>query len=75
MAYQFDFTFVPDYADMLTQGIGYTLGLTVVGSSLGILIGIDGALSRTWNPINPVIDQRLRLIGHPVHRTLVFANQ
>jgi His/Glu/Gln/Arg/opine family amino acid ABC transporter permease subunit len=49
MAYQFDFTFVPDYVGMLTQGIVYTVGLTVVGGALGILIGIGGALSRTWN--------------------------
>jgi polar amino acid transport system permease protein len=49
MAYQFDFTFVPDYAGMLTQGIVYTLGLTVVGGSLGVLIGIGGAISRLWN--------------------------
>jgi His/Glu/Gln/Arg/opine family amino acid ABC transporter permease subunit len=48
MAYQFDFTFVSDYADMLTGGIVYTLGLTVVGGTLGTLIGIGGAISRIW---------------------------
>ena len=49
MAYQFDFTFIPDYAGMLAQGVTYTVGLTVVGGTLGILIGIGGAISRLWN--------------------------
>ncbi len=49
MAYQFDFTFVPDYAGMLAGGVAYTIGLTVSGGALGILIGIGGAISRLWN--------------------------
>ena len=49
MAYQFDFTFIPDYAGMLAQGVAYTVGLTVVGGTLGILIGIGGAISRLWD--------------------------
>ena len=49
MAYHFDFTFVPDYAGMLTQGVAYTLALTVGGGVLGIIIGIGGAISRLWS--------------------------
>lgn len=49
MAYQLDFNFVPDYAGMLAHGIGYTLGLTLLGGTLGTLIGIGGAICRTWN--------------------------
>lgn len=48
MTYQFDFTFVPDYAGMIGSGIAYTFGLTLVGGTLGLLIGIGGAISRTW---------------------------
>ncbi|MDR1709081.1 MAG: amino acid ABC transporter permease [Candidatus Accumulibacter sp.] len=48
MAYQFDFNFVPDYAGMIAGGIGYTVGLTVVGGALGIGIGIAGAICRAW---------------------------
>ena len=55
MAYQFDFTFVPDYAGMLAGGVAYTLGLTVVGGTLGVLIGIGGALSRVWK-LRPFAD-------------------
>ena len=48
MAYQFDFTFIPDYAGMLGHGVAYTLGLTAAGGTLGIAIGIGGAISRLW---------------------------
>ena len=48
MAYQFDFGFVPEYSDMLLHGVGYTVGLTLVGGTLGIAIGIIGAICRTW---------------------------
>lgn len=48
MAYQFDFTFIPEYAGMLGQGVAYTLALTTVGGVLGISIGIAGAITRLW---------------------------
>lgn len=48
MAYQFDFSFVAEYSDMLGQGIAYTLGLTLVGGTLGLAIGILGAMCRNW---------------------------
>ncbi len=48
MAYQFDFTFIHEYSGMLVDGIGYTLGLTLIGGTLGILIGIAGAIFRLW---------------------------
>jgi len=49
MAYQFDFSFIPDYASMFAHGVAYTVGLTVAGGVLGIGIGIGGAISRLWN--------------------------
>ncbi|WP_319237595.1 amino acid ABC transporter permease [uncultured Propionivibrio sp.] len=49
MAYQFDFSFIPDYAGMFAHGVAYTVGLTVAGGVLGIGIGIGGAISRLWD--------------------------
>jgi His/Glu/Gln/Arg/opine family amino acid ABC transporter permease subunit len=48
VAYQFDFTFIYDYRWLLIQGICYTLYLTFIGGSLGVLIGIGGAICRLW---------------------------
>ena len=48
MAYQFDFTPVFDNAGLLATGAGFTLALTAVGATLGIGLGIIGAVSRAW---------------------------
>lgn len=48
MAYQFDFVPVLDNADLLLQGALFTLGLTAVGTLLGVGLGIVGAVLRAW---------------------------
>ncbi|MBS1157868.1 MAG: amino acid transporter, permease protein [Proteobacteria bacterium] len=48
MAYQFAFAPVFDNADLLLKGAGFTLGLTAIGATLGIGLGILGAISRAW---------------------------
>lgn len=49
MAYQFDFTFIPQYSGMLAQGVAYTVGLTIAGGLIGTTLGIAGAICRHWN--------------------------
>ncbi|RMH83174.1 amino acid ABC transporter permease [Pseudomonas sp. AOB-7] len=48
MAYQFDFAAVLQQADLLLQGAAFTLGLTAVGTVLGVGLGIVGAILRAW---------------------------
>lgn len=48
MAYQFAFAPVFDNADLLLKGAGFTLGLTAIGATFGIGLGIFGAISRAW---------------------------
>lgn len=48
MAYQFDFIPVLDNADLLLQGALFSLGLTAVGTLLGVGLGILGAVARAW---------------------------
>ncbi len=48
MAYQFDFAAVLQQADLLLQGAAFTLGLTAVGTLLGVGLGIVGAALRAW---------------------------
>ncbi|MFT4172373.1 MAG: amino acid ABC transporter permease [Rhodocyclaceae bacterium] len=48
MAYQFDFISVWSYHDQLLKGAVATLGLTAVGATLGVSLGIVGAVSRAW---------------------------
>jgi polar amino acid transport system permease protein len=43
MGYQFDFSALSDYSGLLARGTAVTLGLTMVASVLGILLGIGGA--------------------------------
>lgn len=47
MAYQFDFAAVLQHSDLL-QGAAFTLGLTVIGTLLGVGLGIVGAILRAW---------------------------
>ena len=48
MAYQFDFIPVLNNADLLLQGALFTLGLTAIGTLLGVGLGILGAAVRAW---------------------------
>ncbi|MBG0845211.1 amino acid ABC transporter permease [Pseudomonas chengduensis] len=48
MAYQFDFAAVLQHSDLLLQGAAFTLGLTVIGTLLGVGLGIVGAILRAW---------------------------
>ncbi|MGQ7960464.1 amino acid ABC transporter permease [Pseudomonas sp. SP16.1] len=48
MAYQFDFAAVLQQSDLLLQGAAFTLGLTAVGTVLGVGLGIVGAILRAW---------------------------
>ncbi|CAM4116744.1 putative amino-acid ABC transporter permease protein [Pseudomonas reidholzensis] len=48
MAYQFDFAPVLGQADLLLKGALFTLQLTVVGTVLGLAIGVLGAVVRAW---------------------------
>ncbi|MGE7991925.1 amino acid ABC transporter permease [Pseudomonas sp. NPDC089554] len=48
MAYQFDFAPVLAQGDLLLKGAWFTAQLTVVGTVLGIAIGVLGAVVRAW---------------------------
>jgi len=48
MAYQFDFAPVLAQADLLLEGAWFTVQLTLIGSVLGVAIGVLGALVRAW---------------------------
>ncbi|HDS1737448.1 MULTISPECIES: amino acid ABC transporter permease [Pseudomonas] len=48
MAYQFEFAPVLAHADLLLKGALFTLQLTVVGTVLGLAIGVLGAVVRAW---------------------------
>lgn len=48
MAYQFDFTPVLAQGDLLLKGAWFTVQLTLVGTVLGIAIGVLGAVVRAW---------------------------
>lgn len=64
MAYQFDFIPVLHNADLLLQGALFTLGLTAVGTLLGVGLGIVGAVLRAWQikPFNRVFGLYVELI-------------
>ncbi|PYC15019.1 amino acid ABC transporter permease [Pseudomonas mosselii] len=49
MAYQFDFAPVLAQGDLLLRGMLFTLELTLVGTVLGVAIGVLGALTRAWH--------------------------
>ncbi|MDH4583412.1 amino acid ABC transporter permease [Pseudomonas sp. BN415] len=48
MAYQFDFLPVLQQGDLLLKGAIFTLELTVIGTLLGVAIGVVGAVVRAW---------------------------
>jgi len=49
MAYQFDFSAVLAQGDLLLKGAVFTLELTLIGTLLGVALGIVGAGVRAWN--------------------------
>ncbi|MBC3410999.1 MULTISPECIES: amino acid ABC transporter permease [Pseudomonas] len=48
MAYQFDFAPVLAQGDLLFKGALFTLQLTLIGTVLGVAIGVVGAVTRAW---------------------------
>ncbi|AUF96651.1 ABC transporter permease [Pseudomonas sp. 02C 26] len=64
MAYQFDFVPVLAQADLLLKGALFTLQLTVVGTVLGLAIGVLGAVVRAWRlqPFSAVFGVYVELI-------------
>ncbi|ARU90329.1 amino acid ABC transporter permease [Pseudomonas sp. M30-35] len=64
MAYQFNFVPVLENADLLLQGAMFTLALTLVGTVLGVGLGIIGAVLRAWKikPFNRVFAIYVELI-------------
>ena len=53
MSYQFNFSAISEYSDVLVSGVAETLLLTLIGAALGLCLGILGGLSRAWS-INPL---------------------
>ena len=50
MAYQFDFSWIGEYAPVLAKGVGITLELIAVGAVLGVSLGIACAWARSFGP-------------------------
>jgi polar amino acid transport system permease protein len=50
MSYVFDFSDIGTYAGMLVHGVGVTLGLTAVSTTLGALVGTAGAVTAIAGP-------------------------
>lgn len=49
MAYAFDFGSIWEYREYLVKGVLGTLNLTLVGTVLGLGVGVLGAVSRAWS--------------------------
>lgn len=64
MAYQFDFAAVLQHSDLLLQGAAFTLGLTAIGTLLGVGLGIVGAILRAWriHPFDRIFGVYVELI-------------
>lgn len=64
MAYQMEFGPVLANTDVLLQGALFTLGLTAIGTVLGVGLGIVGALMRAWRirPFNSLFGLYVELI-------------
>lgn len=50
MAYRFEFGWLTEYAPLLAQGIGTTVGLIAVGAVLGVALGTACAWARSLGP-------------------------
>ncbi|HWU63077.1 MAG TPA: amino acid ABC transporter permease [Ensifer sp.] len=64
MAYQFDFSWLPEYSGVITKGLAITLELTVVGGLVGVSLGIFCAWARALGPrwLKPVVGAYVELI-------------
>lgn len=64
MAYHFDFLSTFDYTDILLKGVMTTVELTVIGTTLGVAVGIFGAWARSQGPgwLRPVVSGYVELI-------------
>ena len=64
MAYQFNFSAIADYGDVLASGVAETLLLTVIGAGLGLCLGIVGGASRAWSiqPLKQIFTVYVELI-------------
>lgn len=64
MAYQMEFGPVLTNIDVLLQGAIFTLGLTAIGTLMGVGLGIAGALVRAWRiqPLNYLFGLYVELI-------------
>jgi polar amino acid transport system permease protein len=64
MAYHFDFVPVLQNADLLLKGALFTLELTVIGTVLGVALGIIGAIVRAWKiqPFSAIFGVYVELI-------------
>lgn len=64
MAYHFDFLSTFDYTDILLKGVMTTVELTVIGTALGVAVGIFGAWARTQGPrwLRPLVSGYVELI-------------
>jgi polar amino acid transport system permease protein len=64
MAYHFDFVPVLQNADLLLKGALFTLQLTVIGTVLGVSLGIVGAIVRAWKiqPFSAIFGVYVELI-------------
>ena len=64
MAYQFDFAAVLAQGDLLLKGALFTLELTLIGTVVGVAVGILGAVVRAWQlrPFNWLFGVYVELI-------------
>src|SRR5450830_1099627 len=64
MIYQFDFSSILEYAEVLERGVLMTIRLIVIGGVAGVALGIFGAWARTQGPrwLKPIINAYVELI-------------
>ena len=64
MAYQFDFSWIPDYSGVILKGLAITIELTVVGGLVGVSLGILCAWARALGPnwLKPIVATYVELI-------------
>lgn len=64
MAYQFDFSWIPDYSGVIFKGLAITIELTVVGGLVGVSLGILCAWARALGPnwLKPIAATYVELI-------------
>jgi polar amino acid transport system permease protein len=64
LAYQFDFSWIPDYSGVIVKGLAITIELTVVGGIVGVSLGIFCAWARALGPtwLRPAVATYVELI-------------